>query len=239
MQQYRNASPERTQLLEILTHVLYGLDSNDESLVFKCSEKIYEEQPCLVLRCFIDEDGMIGHLNIYHVVQHLLHLAEKEETTFQRNKLAMEYLKVVVPHCASLPSSHNELNLSQQLITLYIDSIKDLQPDQSALQALLQKELHALLQSNSMYLPAAVLEQLPTNSLLYERCVGLRGVFSLDRVREDALPRRSAPSASLHVGRLRGCIRILQRALQHDSRGRQACVCHHAAAVWVVDLIYV
>ena len=45
MQQYREASPERTQLLGILTHVLFGLEPTDEELVFKCSEKIYEEEP--------------------------------------------------------------------------------------------------------------------------------------------------------------------------------------------------
>ena len=67
LQRLRSRSPERRQLLEIFTHVLYGLDGSDEALVFKCSARIYAEAPELVLRCFVDERGLIGHLNIYHV----------------------------------------------------------------------------------------------------------------------------------------------------------------------------
>ena len=92
MQQYQGASPERAQLLEILTHVLYGLDASDEALVFKCSEKIYQEMPALVIRCFIDEEGMIGHLNIYHVVQHLQRLTAGKPTVAERNQLVLQAL---------------------------------------------------------------------------------------------------------------------------------------------------
>lgn len=186
LQQYRNASPERTQLLEILTHVLYGLDSNDESLVFKCSEKIYEEQPSLVLRCFVDDDGMIGHLNIYHVVQHLQNLAANEPTIYQQNKFALDYLKVVVPHCATISSERNDFNLSQKLITLYIESIKDLldhpdHPNQATQITHLQQDLHHLLKTNSLYVPALVLELLPEDTLLHERCVHLFKHFKCRR----------------------------------------------------------
>lgn len=169
MQQYRSVSPERSQLLEILTHVLYGLDSSDESLVFKCSEKIYDEQPSLVIRCFIDEEGMIGHLNIYHVVKHLQQLAEKEESVYDRNKLAMEYLKVVVPHFSSFPVDDVDHNLSQVLVSLYIETINACQ--QTDLGSSLQSDLLTLLKTNTSYIPSTTLDLLPADSMLYERCV--------------------------------------------------------------------
>lgn len=169
MQQYRGVSPERTQLLEILTHVLYGLDSSDESLVFKCSEKIYDEQPSLVIRCFIDEEGMIGHLNIYHVVKHLQRLSEKEESVYDKNKLAMEYLKVVVPHFSSFPMDDVDHNLSQVLVSLYIETINACQ--QAELASSLQSELLALLKANTSYIPSITLDELPSDTMLYERCV--------------------------------------------------------------------
>ena len=90
LQRCRTQSPERTQLLHIFTHILYGLESCDESLVFKCSERIYTEVPELVMRCFINDDGLIGHLNIYHVTKHLLSLTSNETTVYDRNKLALE-----------------------------------------------------------------------------------------------------------------------------------------------------
>ena len=128
MQQYREASPERSQLLRILTHVLFGLEAIDEELVFKCSEKIYEEEPALVLRCFVDDKGVIGHLNIYHTAQHLRRLTQREPSAYRRNALPIQYLSVVTPHIPSgtgslrLPEDHN---LAQILALLYIETINE------------------------------------------------------------------------------------------------------------------
>ena len=129
MQQYREASPERAQLLRILTHVLFGLEAPDEALVFKCSEKIYEEAPALVLRCFVDDAGVIGHLNVYHTSQHLRRLTAREPSAFRRNRLPIQYLRLVVPHlpagtAARLPEDHN---LAQLLALLYIETITEAQ----------------------------------------------------------------------------------------------------------------
>lgn len=128
MQQYPTLTPERVQLLQVLTRVLFGLDASDEALVFKCSEKIYQEMPSLVIRCFIDEEGMIGHLNIYHVVKHLQQLTASKPTVFERNELVLQYLSVVTPHLASFAATDVALdhNLSHTLAVLYIDSIHDL-----------------------------------------------------------------------------------------------------------------
>lgn len=128
MQQYPTLTPERVQLLQVLTRVLFGLDASDEALVFKCSEKIYQEMPSLVIRCFIDEEGMIGHLNIYHVVKHLQQLTANKPTVFERNELVLQYLSVVTPHLASFAATDVALdhNLSHTLAVLYIDSIHDL-----------------------------------------------------------------------------------------------------------------
>lgn len=53
----------------------------------------------------------------------------------------------------------------------------------------LQEELQSLLQSNSPYIPSAVLEALPEDSMFYERCVLQSYDHSLlDGVRQDALP---------------------------------------------------
>ena len=128
MQQYREASPERSQLLRILTHVLFGLEAIDEDLVFKCSEKIYEEDPALVLRCFVDDKGVIGHLNIYHTAQHLRALTQREPSAYRRNALPIQYLRVVTPHIPAgtgalrLPEDHN---LAQILALLYIETINE------------------------------------------------------------------------------------------------------------------
>ena len=128
MQQYREASPERSQLLRILTHVLFGLEAIDEELVFKCSEKIYEEEPALVLRCFVDDKGVIGHLNIYHTAQHLQRLTQREPSAYRRNALPIQYLSVVTPHIPAgtgslrLPEDHN---LAQILALLYIETINE------------------------------------------------------------------------------------------------------------------
>ena len=175
MQQYREASPERTQLLGILTHVLFGLEPTDEELVFKCSEKIYEEEPSLVLRCFIDEKGMICHLNIYHIVKHLQHLTEGEPSVYQRNKLALQYLSVVVPHvtptASQLPADHNLVHL---LAVMYIETIKDLKTHDEVDHALvddLQQSLHSLLIEQSTYLPEELLKVLPEGDMMEERCV--------------------------------------------------------------------
>lgn len=128
MQQYPTLTPERVQLLQVLTRVLFGLDASDEALVFKCSEKIYQEMPSQVIRCFIDEEGMIGHLNIYHVVKHLQQLTANKPTVFERNELVLQYLSVVTPHLASFAATDVALdhNLSHTLAVLYIDSIHDL-----------------------------------------------------------------------------------------------------------------
>ena len=80
MQQYREASPERSQLLRILTHVLFGLEAIDEELVFKCSEKIYEEEPALVLRCFVDDKG-VRHYPLF-AASFFDSIDHREEPTF-------------------------------------------------------------------------------------------------------------------------------------------------------------
>lgn len=130
LQRLRSRSPERRQLLEIFTHVLYGLDSSDEALVFKCSARIYAEAPELVLRCFVDERGLIGHLNIYHVTSHLLALAKEQPSVLERNRLAIEYLKTVAPHVAgSALSASAEYNIPQRLAALYIETIAALEKE--------------------------------------------------------------------------------------------------------------
>lgn len=130
LQRLRSRSPERRQLLEIFTHVLYGLDGSDEALVFKCSARIYAEAPELVLRCFVDERGLIGHLNIYHVTSHLLGLAKEQPSVLERNRLAIEYLKTVAPHVAgSALSPSAEYNIPQRLAALYIETIAALEKE--------------------------------------------------------------------------------------------------------------
>lgn len=130
LQRLRSRSPERRQLLEIFTHVLYGLDGSDEALVFKCSARIYAEAPELVLRCFVDERGLIGHLNIYHVTSHLLALAKEQPSVLERNRLAIEYLKTVAPHVAgSALSASAEYNIPQRLAALYIETIAALEKE--------------------------------------------------------------------------------------------------------------
>ena len=130
LQRLRSRSPERRQLLEIYTHVLYGLDGSDEALVFKCSARIYAEAPELVLRCFVDERGLIGHLNIYHVTSHLLALAKEQPSVLERNRLAIEYLKTVAPHVAgSALSASAEYNIPQRLAALYIETIAALEKE--------------------------------------------------------------------------------------------------------------
>ena len=130
LQRLRSRSPERRQLLEIFTHVLYGLDGSDEALVFKCSARIYAEAPELVLRCFVDERGLIGHLNIYHVTSHLLALAKEQPSVLERNRLAIEYLKTVAPHVAgSVLSASAEYNIPQRLAALYIETIAALEKE--------------------------------------------------------------------------------------------------------------
>ena len=129
LQRLRSRSPER-RLLEIFTHVLYGLDGSDEALVFKCSARIYAEAPELVLRCFVDERGLIGHLNIYHVTSHLLALAKEQPSVLERNRLAIEYLKTVAPHVAgSALSASAEYNIPQRLAALYIETIAALEKE--------------------------------------------------------------------------------------------------------------
>ena len=130
LQRLRSRSPERRRLLEIFTHVLYGLDGSDEALVFKCSARIYAEAPELVLRCFVDERGLIGHLNIYHVTSHLLALAKEQPSVLERNRLAIEYLKTVAPHVAgSALSASAEYNIPQRLAALYIETIAALEKE--------------------------------------------------------------------------------------------------------------
>lgn len=130
LQRLRSRSPERRQLLEIFTHVLYGLDGSDEALVFKCSARIYAEAPELVLRCFVDERGLIGHLNIYHVTSHLLALAKEQPSVLERNRLAIEYLKTVAPHVTgSALSPSAEYNIPQRLAALYIETIAALEKE--------------------------------------------------------------------------------------------------------------
>ena len=130
LQRLRSRSPERRQLLEIFTHVLYGLDGSDEALVFKCSARIYAEAPELVLRCFVDERGLIGHLNIYHVTSHLLALEKEHPSVLERNRLAIEYLKSVAPHVAgSALSASAEYNIPQRLAALYIETIAALEKE--------------------------------------------------------------------------------------------------------------
>lgn len=160
LQRLRSRSPERRQLLEIFTHVLYGLDSSDEALVFKCSARIYAEAPELVLRCFVDERGLIGHLNIYHVTSHLLALAKEQPSVLERNRLAIEYLKTVAPHVAgSALSASAEYNIPQRLAALYIETIAALEKEAEgevtqvriqettqAIQATTQEELQATTQ---------------------------------------------------------------------------------------------
>ena len=178
MQQYQGASPERAQLLEILTHVLYGLDASDEALVFKCSEKIYQEMPALVIRCFIDEEGMIGHLNIYHVVQHLQRLTAGKPTVAERNQLVIQYLAVVTPHLAAFATEQApDHNLCHMLAVLYIESLHDFMvrtPDAETEKqvASLRAALQALLQGKGSYLPEPLLEMIKPEGLPEERCVG-------------------------------------------------------------------
>lgn len=164
LQRLRSRSPERRQLLEIFTHVLYGLDSSDEALVFKCSARIYAEAPELVLRCFVDERGLIGHLNIYHVTSHLLALAKEQPSVLERNRLAIEYLKTVAPHVAgSALSPSAEYNIPQRLAALYIETIAALEKEAEgevtqvriqettqAIQATTQEELQATTQMTQM-----------------------------------------------------------------------------------------
>ena len=106
LQRLRSRSPERRQLLEIFTHVLYGLDSSDEALVFKCSERIYAEAPELVLRCFVDERGLIGHLNIYHVTSHLLALGYSVQMVDTTDHFADAKLTAIV-HNVSYNYNHS------------------------------------------------------------------------------------------------------------------------------------
>ena len=161
LQRCRTQSPERTQLLHIFTHILYGLESCDESLVFKCSERIYTEVPELVMRCFINDDGLIGHLNIYHVTKHLLSLTSNETTVYDRNKLALEYLWVVVPHMNT--SQPPEFNLAHTLARMYVDTICDLRqtnPDDERVPQM-RSRLQSLLKTNHYCIPDKLLEVLP------------------------------------------------------------------------------
>lgn len=182
MQQYQGASPERRQLLEILTHVLYGLDASDEALVFKCSEKIYQEMPALVIRCFIDEEGMIGHLNIYHVVQHLQRLTADKPTVAERNQLVIQYLAVVTPHLAAFATEQSaDHNLCHMLAVLYIESLHDLMARAPGAEiakqiASLRSALQTLLREKGSYLPEPLLEMIKPGELSEERCVGAGGV---------------------------------------------------------------
>lgn len=170
LQRCRTQSPERTQLLHIFTHILYGLDSSDESLVFKCSERIYTEAPDLVMRCFINEDGLIGHLNIYHVTKHLLSLTTKESSIFDRNKLALEYLWIVVPHMNT--SQPPEFNLAHTLAMMYVETLRDLlqtNPEDERISQM-RSRLQSLLKTNQQCIPEELLNELPAD-LKKEQCV--------------------------------------------------------------------
>ena len=165
MQQYPTLTPERVQLLQVLTRVLFGLDASDEALVFKCSEKIYQEMPSQVIRCFIDEEGMIGHLNIYHVVKHLQQLTANKPTVFERNELVLQYLSVVTPHLASFAATDVALdhNLSHTLAVLYIDSIHDLMKRECVVkneecECVVKSENHDSVATNDTYNPNPKME---------------------------------------------------------------------------------
>ena len=261
LQRLRSRSPERRQLLEIFTHVLYGLDSSDEALVFKCSARIYAEAPELVLRCFVDERGLIGHLNIYHVTSHLLALAKEQPSVLERNRLAIEYLKTVAPHVAgSALSPSAEYNIPQRLAALYIETIAALekeaegevtqvriqettqaiqettqatqQESQAELQAAtLRRELQELLRSNEQVLPEQLLAMLPAAGMQRERCVGLAGDCVADAAGEAASARGGAATA---VGRATAAgdgLRLLRRGGRQRTRGGRGRVSDAAEGV--------
>ena len=133
------------------------------------------EVPDLVMRCFVNEDGLIGHLNIYHVTKHLLALTAKESTIYERNRLALEYLWVVVPHMST--SQPPEFNLAHMLAKMYVETICDLiqtNPD-NELVSQMRSRLQSLLKTNQYCLPEVLLEALPT-TMKKERCVGDNGM---------------------------------------------------------------
>lgn len=232
MQQYREASPERAQLLRILTHVLFGLEATDEELVFKCSEKIYEEDPALVLRCFVDEQDCIGRQNIYHTTQHLRRLTQREATALRRNALPIRYLRVVTPHLATPPAPAllaEDHNLPHLLALLYIETLTELQnsPPSSAspqddAPAVIQQytaELRALLRQNPAYLPEKLLDALPAGKMLEERCI----VLSRLHEHEQALAILLYSLRNLEKG-YEYCAEVCQREDPRDQRVYQSLV---------------
>lgn len=132
LQYCRQISPERTELLKIFTHVLFGLEISDESLVFKCGQRIYAEAPDLLMRCFINDHGLVSNLNIFNVVKYLRSLTASLPTPYQRNKFVLEYLAIVAPcmngqsHFITSSTATLEFNLSHLLAILSIETIADL-----------------------------------------------------------------------------------------------------------------
>ena len=213
LQRSRSQSPERRQLLEIFTHVLYGLDSGDEALVFKCSERIYAEAPQLVMRCFVDENGIIGHLNIYHVTNHLLALAKDQPSVFERNRLAIEYLKIVAPHAAGNALGQSaEYNIPQRLAALYIETIVALAKEPGAAEQTetLRKELQALLRSSDQCLPETLLTLLPAEGMQRERCVGVERRCVADAPGEAPSARGGAATAAGRAAAAGDGVRVLR-----------------------------
>ena len=234
LQRSRSQSPERRQLLEIFTHVLYGLDGSDEALVFKCSERIYAEAPELVMRCFVDENGIIGHLNIYHVTNHLLALAKDQASVFERNRLAIEYLKIVAPHVAgSALSQSAEYNIPQRLAALYIETIVALgqEPGTAEQAEMLRRELQELLQSSEQCLPETLLTMLPAEGMQRERCVGVAERCVADAPGEAASTRGGAATAAGRAAAAGDGVRVLRRGGGERLRGRRRRVSDAAESV--------
>ena len=122
------------------------------------------------MRCFINEDGLIGHLNIYHVTKHLLSLTAKESSIFDRNKLALEYLWIVVPHMNT--SQPPEFNLAHTLAMMYVETLRDLlqtNPEDERISQM-RSRLQSLLKTNQQCIPEELLKELPAD-LKKEQCV--------------------------------------------------------------------
>ena len=132
LQHCRTASPERTELLKTFTRVLFGLEIGDEQLVFKCGQRIYAEAPDLLMRCFINDQGLVSSLNMFNVVKYLRSLTKALPTPYQRNKFVLDYLSIVAPcmhgqsRAMTLSTATMEFNLPHLLAVLSIETIADL-----------------------------------------------------------------------------------------------------------------
>lgn len=196
LQHCRTASPERTELLKTFTRVLFGLDIGDEQLVFKCGQRIYAEAPDLLMRCFINDQGLVSTLNIFNVIKYLRSLTKALPTPYQRNKFALDYLTIVAPcmhgqsRAMTISTTTMEFNLPHLLAVLSIETIADLyqaskeSPErqenekkeavprlvgEAALMKAknLQEQLRTLLRTNQQYVAEDVLAVLPDDRVLF------------------------------------------------------------------------